>query len=49
MISHGIDWSVPTLEENPDWVDEKLATVLREYSDSRHEDLVAICDLAMEN
>lgn len=30
-------------------VDEALARALTRYSQSRHEDLVAICDLAMEN
>jgi kynurenine 3-monooxygenase len=29
--------------------DERLARALERYSDSRHEDLVAICDLAMDN
>jgi kynurenine 3-monooxygenase len=31
------------------FVDERLARALERYSDSRHEDLVAICDLAMDN
>ncbi|KAG8833524.1 kynurenine 3-monooxygenase, mitochondrial precursor [Serendipita sp. 399] len=30
-------------------VDEALASALKEYTDSRHEDLNAICDLAMAN
>jgi kynurenine 3-monooxygenase len=30
-------------------VDEQLAKALSRYSDIRHEDLVAICDLAMDN
>ncbi|KAJ6630699.1 FAD/NAD-binding domain-containing protein [Mycena sp. CBHHK59/15] len=30
-------------------VDEKLAGALHRYSESRHDDLVAICDLAMAN
>lgn len=30
-------------------VDEQLARALQLYSDSRHEDLMAICDLAMNN
>jgi kynurenine 3-monooxygenase len=30
-------------------VDSRLATALARYSDSRHEDLIAICDLAMNN
>ncbi|KNZ74195.1 Kynurenine 3-monooxygenase [Termitomyces sp. J132] len=30
-------------------VDQSLARVLARYSDTRHEDLIAICDLAMDN
>jgi hypothetical protein len=30
-------------------IDDKLASALREYSATRHDDLVAICDLAMDN
>lgn len=30
-------------------VDSRLAIALALYSDSRHEDLIAICDLAMDN
>jgi kynurenine 3-monooxygenase len=30
-------------------VDKRLASALSRYSQSRHEDLVAICDLAMRN
>ena len=30
-------------------VDNQLARALERYSDSRHEDLIAICDLAMDN
>lgn len=29
--------------------DPALAAALREYSETRHDDLVAICDMAMEN
>ena len=29
--------------------DPRLAGALKKYSDTRHEDLVAICDLAMDN
>ena len=29
--------------------DPRLAAALTKYSDTRHEDLVAICELAMEN
>ncbi|KAJ7685096.1 hypothetical protein DFH06DRAFT_969822 [Mycena polygramma] len=34
---------------NADHVDQKLAGVLERYSQGRHDDLVAICDLAMAN
>ena len=30
-------------------IDERLANALREYTETRHEDLDAICDLAMAN
>lgn len=30
-------------------VDGRLASALNYYSDNRHQDLVAICDLAMDN
>lgn len=30
-------------------VDERLASALSCYSENRHQDLVAICDLAMDN
>ncbi|KAJ7905400.1 FAD/NAD-binding domain-containing protein [Mycena olivaceomarginata] len=33
----------------PGHVDQKLASALANYSESRHDDLVAICDLAMAN
>lgn len=32
-----------------DGVDPKLASALARYSTSRHEDLIAICDMAMDN
>lgn len=32
-----------------DDVDARLASALRRYTETRHEDLVAICDLAMRN
>jgi kynurenine 3-monooxygenase len=38
--------SQPGLE---DIVDSHLAMALHRYSETRHEDLVAICDLAMDN
>jgi kynurenine 3-monooxygenase len=39
-------------KSNPDMkdvVDVRLANALNRYSVGRHEDLVAICDLAMDN
>lgn len=30
-------------------IDQGLARALDRYSDTRHEDLIAICDLAMDN
>lgn len=36
--------AVPT-----DDIDERLASALSHYSENRHQDLVAICDLAMDN
>jgi kynurenine 3-monooxygenase len=32
-----------------DSVDDQLASTLRYYSENRHQDLVAICELAMDN
>jgi kynurenine 3-monooxygenase len=32
-----------------DGVEEGMHEVLKAYSETRHEDLVAICDLAMDN
>jgi kynurenine 3-monooxygenase len=32
-----------------DIIDSRLSMALSRYSESRHEDLVAICDLAMDN
>lgn len=35
--------------ETDEYVDERLAGALSRYSNTRHEDLLAICDLAMDN
>lgn len=35
--------------ESDEYVDERLAGALSRYSNTRHEDLLAICDLAMDN
>ncbi|OAX43541.1 FAD/NAD(P)-binding domain-containing protein [Rhizopogon vinicolor AM-OR11-026] len=34
---------------DPDFIDQKLCKALSRYSESRHEDVVAICKLAMDN
>lgn len=43
--------SVAPPSEGPskDVVDARLANALNRYSETRHEDLIAICDLAMDN
>jgi len=33
----------------PDLIDHNLSVALSRYSESRHDDVVAICDLAMDN
>jgi len=42
----GVD---PTTVRDPDAFDRRLAGALSRYSESRHEDLIAINDLAMDN
>ncbi|KAI5899766.1 FAD/NAD(P)-binding domain-containing protein [Schizophyllum commune H4-8] len=37
------------ISEDPSVVDPRLASALAHYSETRHEDLVAICDLAQRN
>ncbi|KAJ8597981.1 FAD/NAD(P)-binding domain-containing protein [Rhizopogon salebrosus TDB-379] len=37
------------ISEDPDPIDQKLFRALSRYSESRHEDVVAICELAMDN
>ena len=39
----------PTTVQDPDDFDLRLARALSRYSESRHEDLIAINDLAMDN
>lgn len=39
----------PASLTEPGEIDERLANALQEYSDSRHDDLAAIGDLAMAN
>lgn len=42
-----VDAAVPSEERKS--VDMRLAAALSQYSKARHEDLIAICDLAMHN
>ncbi|KAI0094015.1 FAD/NAD-P-binding domain-containing protein [Irpex rosettiformis] len=46
LRNHNVDPSIPL---STDGEDERLARVLRVYSESRHEDLLTISDLAMDN
>jgi len=45
---HGSTVRQPSIECRSS-IDNQLSRALERYSDSRHEDLVAICDLAMNN
>lgn len=53
LLSSGLDLSVSLEEHATQPVtsadDEGLQSVFEEYTRTRHADLVAICDLAMEN
>jgi kynurenine 3-monooxygenase len=40
---------VPTAIGDPNTLRHGMAAALSRYSNERHEDLVAICDLAMQN
>jgi len=40
---------VPNLDTQENHHDRRLATTLQRYSDTRHEDLIAITELAMNN
>jgi kynurenine 3-monooxygenase len=48
LLSSGLDLSV-SLEAAADDDDEGLQSVFEEYTRTRHADLVAICELAMQN
>lgn len=39
----------PTFQPSKGAVDDRLAKALQEYTEKRHEDLITICDLAMNN
>jgi len=47
LRSHKVDPTTSSLPEGE--VDGRLAAALRQYSEERHEDLITICDLAMDN
>ncbi|KII88613.1 hypothetical protein PLICRDRAFT_54441 [Plicaturopsis crispa FD-325 SS-3] len=50
LRAEGVDPSGPTADRSSkEFTDERLARALSQYSEARHEDLVAICDLAMDN
>lgn len=50
LRAEGVDPSGPTADRSSkEFTDERLAKALSQYSEARHEDLVAICDLAMDN
>ena len=46
LRNHQVD---PNLPISTDGEDERLARVLHMYSETRHEDLLSISDLAMDN
>ena len=46
LRKHEVD---PGISVSTDGEDERLARALRMYSESRHEDLLTISDLAMDN
>lgn len=48
IVSKGIEPTV-SIEQAVDEEDPVLAAILEEYTQTRHADLVAICDLAMDN
>lgn len=39
----------PTFRPSKSALDDRLARALQEYTESRHEDLITISDLAMDN
>lgn len=49
LVSSGLDLSVPLEDNLTSTDDEGLHSVFEEYTRTRHADLVAICDLAMQN
>ncbi|KAF5380908.1 hypothetical protein D9615_003881 [Tricholomella constricta] len=50
LLQEGVKPTAPSSKANlKDNVDQGLARALDRYSESRHEDLIAICDMAMDN
>lgn len=50
FIEEEVESTAPLKRDNPlHAVDERLTRVLNRYSENRHQDLVAICDMAMDN
>lgn len=50
LLEEGVQSTIPSSKpETTDNSDVPLARALARYSDSRHNDLIAICDLAMDN
>jgi kynurenine 3-monooxygenase len=45
-VQASVDWPERVSD---DFIDQQLARALQRYSENRHEDLLAICDLAMGN
>lgn len=43
----GLDLTTSIIEKSE--VDVRLSRALQRYSETRHEDLIAICDMAMNN
>lgn len=48
ILAYAVTSSVPSNKTSPS-DDQNLALALSAYSDERHDDLVAICELAMRN
>ena len=46
LRKHNVDPQLPVLTGGED---DRLATALRSYTESRHDDLLTISDLAMDN
>jgi len=50
LLEEGVEPILPEKElRSKSEIDQRLALALQRYSDSRHEDLIAICDMAMDN